>query len=166
MTTVVYNNYGGIRTRERCPICKCNVIPWLMAALVGLLLWRLGPAAAIGACAIILGRRVGAGRTTGVTEWIQTAARVRVASVTFGVALILASAFVQMPAAVNSVADLRGAVGYLAVQCLGVLGAPMLALLSVQSLRKSANRGRRSRPVRSLSHTAKCYMPVRTRIAA
>ena len=160
MTTVVYNNSKIADTHRHI-----NITPILMAGLVGFLLWRLGPAAAVGACMIIVGRRVGAGRSTGVTQWLRTAARVRAASVTLGVALIVAGTLVHVPSAINSAADLRGAVGYLAVQCAGLIGAPLFVLLSFQSLRRAARQQRPARPVKNLSYAARHCEPIKMKIA-
>ncbi len=166
MTTVMYNSRINDRTIRTSKTRKhFNALPLLMAGLVGLLLWRLGPAAAVGACMIIVGRRVGAGRSTGVTEWLRTAARVRVAAVTFGVALIVAGTLVTMPSAINGPADLRGAVGYLALQCAGLIGAPLFALLSFQSLSRAAKQGRPARPVKNLSYAARHCEPIKVKIA-
>jgi len=157
MTTVIYRPSN---TRKRI-----NPLPILAAGLVGLLLWRLGPAAAIGACMILAGRTVGTGRSTNLTKWLRTAARVRALAVTAGVALIVASTFVQVPSAIHNPADLRGAMSYLAVQCAGFIGAPLMAWVSIQSLRNATRRSRACRPAKNLSYVAQNCSPIRIKIA-
>jgi hypothetical protein len=155
----------GVRDRRKYARIVSAAKAVLAVGLTGFLFWRLGPAGAIGASMIVIGRTIGAGRSTVAVQWLRTAARVRAAAVGAGVALLIAATMVQMPTGVYTTAQLRGAVAYLGVHSAAVIGAPLFAWISMQSLRSAARRGRRLQSVRTLKSMAKTCAPVRMKIA-